>query len=125
MNPHALPLATAYPSEGIPDELHAAFWVIYTIAVVVAVGGVVMRFQTGWDSATERKLAVVAILVGLIPLIWHLHIYRIDFVPSYQDVTPASSPIWMAMAIPMLPILCGCFLLLLRRRIRISVHPQG
>ena len=120
MNSHSIPLATAYPSEGIPDELHGLFWVIYAIAVIAAFIGVVMRLQAGWDTGTERKLAVVVILIGLIPLAWHLHIYRMDFVQHYQDGTPASQSIWRAMAIPALPVLCGCCLLF-RQRIKSSL----
>ncbi len=109
-------LATAYPSDGTPKELHAAFWVIYAVAAIAAFIGIVMRMQKGWPPGTERKLAIAVILIGVAPLAWHLHIYRLDYVPYYQDGTRASPPIWRAMAIPVLPFLCGCFLLLFRLR---------
>jgi hypothetical protein len=117
-------LATAYTSDGPPKELHAAFWVIYSIAAATAFIGIVMRMQKGWPPGTERKLAVAVILIGLVPLAWHLHIYRIDYVPYYQDGTPASPAIWKAMAFPALPVLCGFVLLLFRRR-RKSADGRG
>ena len=120
VTPLTTPLGTAYPSDGTPDELHAAFWVIYAIVAVIAFIGIVMRMQTGWKPGTERNLAITVILIGSIPLGWHLHIYRIDFVPYYQDGTKASPPIWKAMAIPVLPFLCGWCLLLLKRRVGAS-----
>ena len=75
-----------------------------------------MRMQKGWPSGTEEKLAVAVILIGLVPFAWHFHIYRIDYVPYYQDGTKASPPIWRAMAIPALPVLCGFALLFFKRR---------
>jgi len=75
-----------------------------------------MRLQTAWKAGTERKLSVAVILIGLVSLTWHLHIYRLDYFPYKLDGTPASPPIWKAMAIPVLPVLCGCCLLLLQRR---------
>ena len=111
-------LATVSPSDGIPKEFHAVFWGIYAIAAMTGFVGVVMRMQTGWRRATEEKLAVFVFLVGMVPFAWQLHIYRIDFFPHYQDGTPASPPLWKAMAVPVLPALCGLCLLLFRRRPR-------
>ena len=110
------PLATAYPSEIPSDGLHAAFWMVYTISAVAVLIGIIMKVQQGWSPAIEKKVAMAAILTGIVPLAWHLHLYRIDYVPYDQDGTRASPPIWRAIAIPALPVLCGCCLLLLKRR---------
>lgn len=86
------------------------------IAMVVALIGVVMRFQVVWSPNTETKLAVSVVLIGLLPLFWSLHLYQLDYVPFEQDGTPASPPIWKELAIPILPVLIGSMLLMFRRR---------
>lgn len=108
-------LATAYPSEGISDEVHVAFWVIYAVAAMSGFVGIVMRLQEGWSPGIERNLAVAVLLMGLVPLAWELHLYHIDYFPVEMDGTPASPPVWKAMAIPVLPALCGLGLLVWRR----------
>ena len=115
-----LPLATAYPSDGTPKELHTAFWVIYALAAGIAFVGCVMRMQRGWKSGTEANVAVAAVLIGLIPLAWHYHIYTLDYMPTEMDGTPASPPMWKVLAIPFLPVLAGSCLLLFKRKILVS-----
>lgn len=117
------PLATAYPSEGIPDEAHALVWWIYAIAIAMASIGVVMRLQDGWHPRTRRRMAAGVLVVGLVPVAWHLRIYLMDFVPREMDGTPASPPVWEALAIPCIPAFCGLILLLAAGRTRRSGHP--
>ena len=112
-------LATVHNSEGMPDELHVAFWIIYGAAAVTAFIAIVMRIQGTWEPKVFRGVALAAILAGLIPLAWHAHIYRLDNWQFLLEGRPRSGSL-TSLAVPSLPVLIGCILLLtdLRKRRR-------
>jgi len=111
-------LATVHNSEGMPDELHVAFWIIYGAAAITAFIAIVMRIQGDWEPRVFRGVALAAILVGLIPLAWHAHIYRLDNWQFRIEGRPRSGSL-TSLAVPSLPVLTGFILLLtdlLKRR---------
>ena len=104
-------LATVYPSEGIPDELHIIVWGFFTLAAVIAFIGIVMRVQGGGKPSTLRKVAVAVVLVGLVPAVWYLFIFQMDS-PQFNLEGRPSSGSWTSLIVPCLPMLIGCILLI-------------
>jgi hypothetical protein len=112
-------LATVHNSDGMPDELHFAFWIIYGAAAITAFIAIVMRIQGGWEPRISRGVALAAIVVGLAPLAWHVSIYRMDNWQFRLEGRPKSGSS-TSLVVPSLPVLTGCILLLteLRKRRR-------
>jgi hypothetical protein len=110
-------LATAYNSEGMPDGLHFACWILYGAAAITAFIAIVMRIQGGWVPKVSRGVALAAVVVGLIPLAWHASIYRMDNGHFCLEGRPRSGSL-TSLAVPSFPVLIGCILLLtdLRKR---------
>ena len=51
------------------------------------------------------RTAIAGGAIALIPFLFALNVYRIDFVAVGGDGTPASAPLPLAMALPLLPFL--------------------
>jgi hypothetical protein len=104
--------------EGMPDELRAGAWVLYALAVIVAFLGLVMRVQRGWPKRTLRKMAFAAILLCLLPLAWHFHIYQLAASHYRVEGRPRCGSIWNGVVIPSLPILAAFIVVIPTRRQR-------
>lgn len=107
-------LATVYQSEGIPDEIHRACWIIYAAAAITAFIAIMMRIQGGWEPKVFRGVALTALVVGLAPLAWHASIYRMDDAQFRLEGRPRSGS-WTSLVVPSLPVLTGCILLFTNR----------
>ncbi len=97
-------IATAFPSEGIDyiwRLLSVACWcsaaILGFIALLLCVSPRKNRIKAIWVSLWGG-------LLSLYPILFVLHIYRIDFVPVARDGTPASPALISAMAWPLMPL---------------------
>ena len=102
-------IATVMPSEDIDEPwwlLAQACWVMAAILGLIALILCLLprkhQIKALWVSLTGGLLSVY-------PILFALHVYRVDYIPVEMDGTPASPPLISAMTFPLMP-LGGCML---------------
>ncbi len=97
-------IATAFPSEGIDDIwrlLSVADWFSANILGLIAL---ILCLMPRKHRPKALRVSLAGGLLSLYPILFSLHIYRINFVPVEMDGTPASPPLISAMAFPLMPL---------------------
>ncbi len=100
-------IATATASEGINEIWWLIAWAGLVLSYVLGIVTLMMSVISQGRSVLTIWLAVTGVAVSLLPILFALHIYRIDFVAVGGDGTPASPPILSVMIWPLLPfVIC-------------------
>jgi hypothetical protein len=103
-------LATAMESEGINPEYWWAAWILFLGASGVGILSLAIRIFVRSRRRFELMLSLLTVFLAVYPISFLAYVHHIDFVAIGGDGTPASSPIWMAIAIPSIPVIVGILL---------------
>jgi len=98
-------IATARASDGIAEIWWLVAWAGLILPAVLCVVALLLSMVARGNKLMALRIAVVGGAISLIPILFTLHIYRIDFVAVAGDGTPASPPLLSVMALPLLPFL--------------------
>ena len=74
-------------------------YVVALLLALVALGGCFVKGYRG-----SLGLALLGGLISLIPVTFAVYVHHIDFVEVGADGTPASEPLWKALAVPLFPL---------------------
>ena len=96
-------IATATASEGIDEIWWLIAWAGLILSFVLCIVTLTISMIFRGSRVLAICLAVIGAAVSLFPILFALHIYRIDFVAVGGDGTSASPPIVSVMIWPLLP----------------------
>lgn len=97
-------IATAFPSEGI-DEIWFLLWhACWFSAALLGLISLILCFLPRNNRIKVLWIALAGGLLSMYPLLFSLHVYRIDYVAFEMDGTPASPPLISAMSFPLIPL---------------------
>jgi hypothetical protein len=97
-------IATATASDGIDEIWYLIAWAGLILSYVLGIVTLTVSMISRGSRALAIWLAVIGAAVSLFPILFVLHIYRIDFVAVGGDGTSASPPIISVMIWPLLPL---------------------
>lgn len=90
------------------DEIDQIWWIVSWVALILPLilGGIALTLSFVGRGSRSLALwsAVIGGLISLFPILFALHIYRIDFVAVGGDGTKASPPLLSAMGLSLLPL---------------------
>lgn len=95
-------IATATASEGIDKIWWLIAWAGLILSFVLGIVTLTMSVISRGSRVLAIWLAVTGAAVSLFPILFALHIYRIDFVAVGGDGTSPSPPILSVMICPVL-----------------------
>jgi hypothetical protein len=98
-------IATARASDGIDEIWWLVAWAGLILPAVLGIVALAMSMIPRGNRLIALRIAVIGGAISLIPIVFTLYIYRIDFVAVGGDGTAASSPIFSVMIWPLLPFL--------------------
>ena len=101
------PIATAYPSEGMPESFSTILQLTWCFAFIGVFMVWVMVRIDGRYSKLHMRLLYSFMGLALVPVLGYAYLYWLEYVPKASDTTPASPPFWYAMLIPVLPLVFG------------------
>ncbi len=102
-------LATVSNSDGIPEVWYWIAWVGLILSVILAVLSLILRVIPRGNKLLALWFAMVGCFISLYPVLFVLHIYRIDYIAVGGDGTSASPPLISVLIWPLLPFI-GCLL---------------
>jgi hypothetical protein len=97
-------IATAFPSEGVDEIWHLLSFASWCSAAILGLIALILCVSPSKNRIKALWVSLAGGLLSLYPILFVLHIYRIDFVPVEMDGTPASPPLIFAMAWPLMPL---------------------
>ncbi|MFM2197897.1 MAG: hypothetical protein RLZZ505_1329 [Verrucomicrobiota bacterium] len=97
-------IATAFPSEGIDEIWHLLSFASWCLATILGLIALILCVLPSKNRIKALWVAAAGGLLSIYPILFVLHIYRIDLVPVGRDGTPASPPLISAMAWPLMPL---------------------
>jgi hypothetical protein len=103
-------LATAMESEGVDPEYWWVAWILFLGASGVGIAALAIRIFVRSRRRFELVLSLVTVLLAVYPISFWAYVHHIDFVAIGGDGTPASAPVWKALAIPAIPVILGSVL---------------
>jgi hypothetical protein len=98
-------IATARASDEIAEIWWLVAWAGLILPALLGIIALTLSLIPRGNSLIALRTAVVGGLISLIPVLFALHVYRIDFVAVGGDGTSASPPLLSVLALPMLPFL--------------------
>jgi len=98
-------IATASAADEIAEIWWLVAWAGLILSAVLCIVALTLSMVPRGNRLMALRIAVVGGSISLIPVLFALHIYRIDFVAVGGDGTPASPPLLSALALPLLPFL--------------------
>jgi hypothetical protein len=98
-------IATARASDGIAEIWWLVAWACLIFPAVLGIIALTLSVIPRGNRLMALRIAVVGGSISLIPILFTLHIHRIDFVAAGGDGTPASPPLLSVIALPLLPFL--------------------
>ena len=102
-------LATVSNSDGIPEIWHWIAWLGLILSVILAVLSLIQILIPRGNKLMALWFAMVGSFISLYPVLFILHIYRIDYIAFGGDGTSASPPLISVLIWPLLPFI-GCLL---------------
>jgi hypothetical protein len=102
-------LATVSNSDAIPEIWHWIAWVGLILSVILAILSLIQSFIPHGNKLMALWFAMVGSFISLYPVLFVLHIYRIDYIAVGGDGTSASPPLISVLIWPLLPFI-GCLL---------------
>ena len=113
-------IATAFPSEGLPQEMWYLAWFSLIASTVAFLIGLVLLVSKKSTIGAIRGFGVGAILVGLYAPLFALYLYKLDSVAVEWEGTKASNSLLNVLLIPSLPVLGGFLLAIFANRARLA-----
>jgi hypothetical protein len=99
-------------SDGSPEWLFSMAWVIWAASLVTLLLVLIPTRTHLRLSPRCWQITTGAILFGFIPILFHLHIYSLDYRSAKGDGELEPRPIWEAILMPSLPSLFGLAILI-------------
>lgn len=98
-------IATASASDEIAEIWWLLAWAGMILPAVLGIAALILSLVPRGNRLMALRAAFVGGLISLFPILFTLHIYRIDYVVVGGDGTPASPPLFSVIALPLLPFL--------------------
>ncbi len=98
-------IATVTASDEIAEIWWLVAWAGFIVPAILGLGALVLTAVSRRNRILAMRIAAIGGLVSLIPILFTLHVYRIDFVAVGGDGTPASPPLLSVMALPLTPLI--------------------
>lgn len=97
-------IATAFPSEGIDDIWRLIAFACWCSATILGLIALIFCLLPRKNRIKALWITLAGGLFSLYPILFSLHVYRVDFFPVEMDGTRASPPLISALAWPLLPL---------------------
>jgi hypothetical protein len=98
-------IATVTASDEIAEIWWLVTWAGLIVPTILGLVTLVLTAVSRRNSVLAMRIAAIGGLISLVPILFALHVYRIDFVGVGGDGTPASPPLLSVMALPLMPLI--------------------